>query len=98
MLCKEASFVLFAEGSAAKEQWYTALRHASSGRSTSAVEDAYAQFCLQVREGRRHIDDYPQVRSDFTVAVKISICVRDMQDNFCRCLLLLIYQVSLVNA
>ena len=69
LLSKEASFVLFAEGSAAKEQWYTALKHASSGRSKSAVEDAYAQFCVQVRESKGHISDYPQVRSGSIVQV-----------------------------
>lgn len=63
LLNTEASFALFAEGSAAKEQWYTALKHASSGKSKSGVEDAYAQFCKQVRESRGDSNDYPEVVS-----------------------------------
>ena len=61
LLNSEGSFALFAEGSAAKEQWFTALKQASSGKCKPAVEDAYARFCQQVRESRDQGNDYPQV-------------------------------------
>ena len=50
LLHGEPSFALFAEGSAAKEQWYLALKQATGGLSRQAVEDAYRQFCQRVRE------------------------------------------------
>ena len=62
LLETEKSFALFAEGSAAKEQWYIALSQGSGGNAKQAVEDAYAQFCRQTRRAGRHEqEDYPQV-------------------------------------
>lgn len=63
LLHSEASFALFAEGSAAKEQWYAALRQAAgSAPSRQAIEDAYTQFCDQAR-GSGALLRYPQVSS-----------------------------------
>ena len=61
LLNSEHSIMLFAEGSAAKEQWYVALRQACGLTAKQAVENAYARFCAQVRESRGPSNDYPQV-------------------------------------
>lgn len=61
LLHGEQSFTLFAEGSAAKEQWYAALREAAgSAPSREAVEALYARFCDLARAGGS-APRYPQV-------------------------------------
>lgn len=53
--------MIFTEGSAAKEQWYTALKQACGLASKQAVEEAYEQFCKQIKDARKQGNDYPQV-------------------------------------
>ena len=55
--------ILFAEGSAAKEQWFVALRRAVAGERKSEpgalVEGLYARFCTALRADAAEC--YPQV-------------------------------------
>lgn len=61
LLHGETSFALFAEGSAAKEQWYAALEQAAgSAPARQAVEDTYASFCARARAAGG-ATRYPQV-------------------------------------
>lgn len=62
LLGNEHSIMLFAAGSAAKEQWFTVLRRAAGvdGGAGAAAEAMYVQFCESVRAGGM-ASCYPQV-------------------------------------
>lgn len=52
LLKGEKGFVMFCEGSAAKEQWFSALRwNAEGGGAAQAVQELYRVFCAGVRSG-----------------------------------------------
>ncbi|KAL0038199.1 hypothetical protein WJX79_007719 [Trebouxia sp. C0005] len=72
LLARQKSFLLFCDGSAAKEQWLTALSWAcSAGGPPKAVQELYSDFCSALRENKRLYfpqahspDDEPHVESD----------------------------------
>ena len=50
ILHSETAVELFAEGSAAKEQWYVALKTACGQASkVESLKDSYAKFCASVK-------------------------------------------------
>lgn len=54
LLARQKTFFLFCDGSAAKEQWLTALSWAcSGGGAPQAVQDLYATFCSTLRDNKR---------------------------------------------
>ena len=60
LLARQRTFFLFCDGSAAKEQWLTAVSWAcSGGGAPQAVQDLYATFCGALRDNRRL--SFPQV-------------------------------------
>ena len=60
VLHSEPSFALFGEGSAAKEQWYIALKSASGQNSTiDSIKERYRVFSTSIRSNAQ--DQYPQV-------------------------------------
>lgn len=60
LLARQRTFFLFCDGSAAKEQWLTAVSWAcSGGGAPQAVQDLYATFCSALRNNRRL--SFPQV-------------------------------------
>lgn len=60
LLARQKTFLLFCDGSAAKEQWFTALNWAcSGGGAPQAVEELYAAFCSALRDNKRL--SFPQV-------------------------------------
>ena len=66
VLHSERSVAIFAEGSAAKEQWYTALKEASGQASSiQRVKESYQQFSDSIRA--EALDLYPQVRPPTTI-------------------------------
>ena len=66
VLHSERSVAIFAEGSAAKEQWYTALKEASGQASSiQRVKESYQQFSDSIRAEAP--DLYPQVRPPTTI-------------------------------
>lgn len=61
LLGGETSFLLFAAGGAAKEQWYTALSRAiAAGGAAASVESMYLSFCRYLYSSRP--ETYPKVR------------------------------------
>ncbi|KAK9815183.1 hypothetical protein WJX73_010239 [Symbiochloris irregularis] len=62
LLGNERSLMLFAAGSAAKEQWFTVLGRGAGidGGVAAAAEELYGKFCSSVREGNPS-DLYPQL-------------------------------------
>ena len=60
LLARQTTFFLFCDGSAAKEQWFTALSWACGGGGPpKAVQDLYSSFCSVLRENKRFT--FPQV-------------------------------------
>ncbi len=60
LLARQKSFLLFCDGSAAKEQWLTALSWAcSAGGPPKAVQELYSAFCSALKENKRL--HFPQV-------------------------------------
>lgn len=61
LLARQTSFYLFCDGSAAKEQWYTALTWAATegGGAPKTVQDMYSAFCSTLRDNKRF--SFPQV-------------------------------------
>ena len=60
LMARQKTFLLFCDGSAAKEQWFTALSWAcNSGGPTRQVEDMYTAFCAALRENSKL--RFPQV-------------------------------------
>ena len=60
LLARQKCFFLFCDGSAAKEQWFTALSWACSGGGPAKeVEELYSAFCAALRENSRL--KFPQV-------------------------------------
>ena len=60
LFARQKTFLLFCDGSAAKEQWFTALSWACSGGGPpKAVEELYSAFCAALRENKRL--HFPQV-------------------------------------
>ncbi|DBA92750.1 TPA: hypothetical protein ACH3X1_002948 [Trebouxia sp. C0004] len=54
LLARQKNFLLFCDGSAAKEQWLTALSWAcSAGGPPRAVQELYSAFCSALRENKR---------------------------------------------
>ena len=60
LLARQNSFYLFCDGSAAKEQWYTALTwNSTRGGAPKTVQDMYEAFCATLRDNKRF--SFPQV-------------------------------------
>ena len=79
--------ILFAEGSAAKEQWFVALRRAAAGeRKTelgALVEGLYARFCTALRADAAEC--YPQVLRLLLLwaAFTLQLCFLGSFPEFC---------------
>lgn len=72
LLARQSTFFLFCDGSAAKEQWFTALTWACSGGGASqAVQDLYATFCSTLRDNKRL--SFPQVTSIGVIEGQLSL-------------------------
>ena len=60
LFARQKTFLLFCDGSAAKEQWFTAVTWACSGGGPpQAVEELYSTFCTALRDNKKL--NFPQV-------------------------------------